>query len=357
MADKPQLVDISSRTILRVILILAAFGLLYFIRDVLFILFVALILAAAMDPFADWFQKRRIPRAFAVIVVYVLLLAILGLIVALVAPPVATQAAQLSERFPEIVEDFSGKYEALKQFSEQYNLPDRFAQFFDVFGGGASRFADSANGVLSRTLSVFGGFASFLVILVISFYFTVDEDGVKKFLKIITPTKHKDYVRNLFERIQYKLAKWVQGQLFLAVIMGIVVGVVLRIVGVPYALVLGLLAGLFELIPVIGPIVAAIPAVILAFFVSPLHGVGVLIFYIVLQQIENHFLVPKIMQKTVGLHPVIVIISMLIGAKIAGVLGILLAVPVATILSVFFKDFVGGLETVDSMKRNGGGQQ
>lgn len=335
------IIDISSNTIFRVVLILLAIVFLYYIRDVLLILLVSIILAAAMDPFADFFQRHRVPRALAVLIVYGVFLAILALIIALIVPPVAKQVSQLSENIPYAIDVITEKYNASQVLIERYNIEDRFQQLFEILGKGLGDFSLNGGGILSRTLSLFGGFASFLLILVISFYFTVDEGGIKRFLKLLSPKEHEPYVINLFERIQLKLAKWVQGQLFLAVLMGVVIGVVLWAVGIPYALVFGLIAGLLELIPVIGPIVAAIPAIIVAFFVSPLHGAGILAFYIIINQVENHILVPKIMQKAVGLHPVLVIIAMLIGWRLAGFVGVLLAVPVATIVVVFVRDFLG----------------
>lgn len=339
------IVDISSATIFRVIVVLAILFLVYEIRDILLLLLISIVLAAAMDPFADRLQRYRIPRSVAVFIVYAVFLGLIVLIVALIIPPVAYQVDQLYENVPAVIDGVTGKYRAIQTFVVEYRIEDRFQEILKLIGSKAGEYASEEGGnIVSRTLSLFGGFVSFLLILVISFYLTVDEDGIKKFIRAITPKMHETYVIGLIERMQLKLARWIQGQLVLAVIMGLLVGIVLWAAGIPYALIFGLLAGFLELIPVIGPIVAAIPAIIVAFFVSPYHGVGILLFYIVINQLENHILIPKIMQKVVGLHPVVVIFAMLIGAKLAGIIGILLAVPVATIVSVFIRDLMRSSE-------------
>ena len=174
--------------------------------------------------------------------------------------------------------------------------------------------------------------------MVITFYMTVEEDGLKKFVRSIAPIEYQPYLVQKTNRIQIKMGGWLRGQLILMLIVGTLSFIGLTILGVPYALVLAVFAGLAEFVPFLGPIIAAVPAVFFAFSDSPWKAVGVIIFYTVLQQLENQVIVPKVMQKAVGLNPIVVITVMLVGAKVAGLMGILLAVPATTIAWIFIGD-------------------
>jgi len=176
------------------------------------------------------------------------------------------------------------------------------------------------------------------VILVISFYLTVQEKGVKRFIMSLTPAKHQSYLSSLIERIQRKMGGWLRGQLLLMLIVGILTYIALRLIGLKYALVLALIAGILEIVPYIGPIISAIPAVILGFVQSPFLALLVIILYILIQQIESQIIAPQVMRRAVGLNPIITIIAILIGAKLAGILGIILAVPITAALAEFLKD-------------------
>jgi predicted PurR-regulated permease PerM len=146
---------------------------------------------------------------------------------------------------------------------------------------------------------------------------------------------------NMFVRVQDKLGLWLRAQLLLSGIIFLVTWIGLLILGVKYSLVLALIAGITEVIPFIGPIIGAIPAVLLAFLQSPIKALLVLILYLVIQQLEGNILVPKVMQKTVGLNPIVVIVVILLGAKIAGVLGALLSIPVAVAIMTIAGDWFG----------------
>jgi predicted PurR-regulated permease PerM len=177
---------------------------------------------------------------------------------------------------------------------------------------------------------VFGGVLSFVLILVFSFYFAMQEKGIEEFLAIITPAEYEKYVVGLWHRTQRKIGLWMQGQLILGLIVGILVYLGLTLIGVEHALVLAVLAGLFEIIPVFGPTLSAIPAVAIGFSGG---GVGIGLFvvalYVIIQQFENHLIYPLVVTKVVGVPPLLVILALIIGAQVAGFLGILLAVPIA----------------------------
>ena len=328
--------DISSGTIIRIILIVLAVALLFFLRDVLLVILASLIIAAAVDSFADWLQRFKVPRVLSVVIVYIIFLAFLAGLVALVVPPVVDQAREMSANFPEFKDSLFSKYEGVKGFSERYGLVEKLEEA--VSGVGA---VSTTGGILSRTAGLFGGIASMIFILVISFYLAVAENGIKKFITAVVPEEHHAYVLRLIEKMKIMVGRWVRGQLLVAAIMGVVIGVVLWLAGVKFALVLGVLGGVLEFIPVIGPIIAGLLGTAMALTISPWLGLGIFIFYIVLNQLENHVLIPNIMRKAVGLNPIVVILALLIGYKVAGVVGILLSIPVATIVAVFIRDLMG----------------
>lgn len=333
MTTNLQTINISTSTILRIILILLGLVFLYIIRDVLIIVFVAIVIAAAINGPANWLQRHRVPRILGVIFLYLILFLVLALIITLILPPLAEQIKHLVTAFPEYTEkigvgfqEWWGKYKG-----EGENLQN-------FLGRLADKLTQAATSIFATIGGIFGGLASALIVLVISFYLAVQEKGVKKFLMSLTPIEHQVYVSDLIERIQIKIGGWLRGQLLLCVIVGTLVFIGLSLLGVKYALVLALIAGILEIVPYLGPIMAAVPAIILAFFQSPPLALLVLLLYIVIQELENHIIVPQVMRRAVGLNPIIVIIVMLIGAKLAGILGIVLAVPIAAAIAEFLKD-------------------
>jgi len=166
----------------------------------------------------------------------------------------------------------------------------------------------------------------------------VEENAIKKLVWSIAPEKHQVYVMQLINRIQKKIGLWLRGQLILCLVIFVLSYIGLLILGVKYALMLALIASITELVPYIGPIIGSIPAVVLAFAQSPMLAVFVVALYYGIQLVESNILTPKIMEKAVGINPIISIVALLVGFKVAGVVGAILSIPVATAVSVFVKD-------------------
>ena len=206
-------------------------------------------------------------------------------------------------------------------------------------------FASSfSNTVFQTTKGVASGIVSFITILVISFYLTVEENGMKNFIKYLTPFKHQAYITILVNKIQKKMGAWVLGQVILSAVIFGLVFIGLTALNVKYALVLALLAGLLEIVPYIGPFVSGAIATFFAFLQSPTLAVAVIILWVVTQQLESNVIVPIVMSRSVGLNPVMVILGILTGATLGGIIGILLAVPVMSAFSVFISDVIEGRE-------------
>lgn len=321
--------EISITSVLKVILVFAALWVLFLVRDILLILLVVLLITVALEPYVTKLEQEKVPRALSVIVLYLALLVVLGLLLYFVIPPVANQVKELTFNFPYYTSRLS-----------DFNIGD-FAPISGFLNSISSRLSDVAGGVLGALVSVFGGIAFAIIIFALTFYALVDGENIKKSLISIIPTNKKDRLRATIVKVSEKLSDWMRGQLLLMLIIGVVDGSILAIMGIKYALTLGLLAGLFEIIPVLGPILSAIAAALVAFILgAPLWKVGVILAaYIIVQQLEGYILVPKIMQKAIGMSPIVVIIAILIGNKLLGLGGALLAVPVAAGIQVFVKEY------------------
>jgi len=254
------------------------------------------------------------------------------LVVTLIFPSLSVQVKQLAINFPEFMEQIGL---SVQEFWGKYNVGGNLQNVLDKFSQGLEQATSSIFGTI---INLFGGLFSAGIVLVISFYLAVQEKGVKRFLVSLTPTEHHHYASDLIERIQSKIGGWMRGQILLMLIIGVLTYIGLFFLDVKYALTLALIAGLFELIPYVGPFIALIPAAILAFIQAPLLGLLVVILYVVIQQLENYVIVPQVMKKTVGLNPIVIIIVMLIGAKLAGVIGIILSVPLTASIAEFLKD-------------------
>lgn len=321
-------------------LVLFSLGVIYFLHnqliDVAIVILFSIIIASGIDPGARWFQRRRIPRVLAVIFVYFIVLLIIGFIFYLIVPTLFSEISNISstlslytqapvdrgiisELFPGLPESLANILQQITTSSENY-INDVLINFSNV----ASK--------------VFGGVLSMVLIIVFSFYLSVQEKGIENFLSIVTPIGKEEYVLDLWARSSNKIGKWLQGQILLGLLIGVLVFLGLMILGIPYALVFALLAAVFELIPIVGPILSAVPPFIIAVVQSPTLGFLVLGLYFLIQQFENHLIYPLVVRKIIGIPPIMTIIAIFVGGKIGGLLGILLSIPVAVVLLEIFND-------------------
>lgn len=318
-------VDVSVWTIAKIILVLTGFYLLFFIRDILALLFIVLILVAAFDPIINKWEKK-LHRGPAVVLLFVIILLVLAAIIYVIVPPVISQLSQLINQLPDIAQRFRDAEKYVPAIEK--NLSSISQYLTDITGG-----------FVSITAGVFGGVFSLLTAFVITAYMLLDKNAFSQFAISIMPNSNRRHIIVLLKKIGQKLGGWFRGQILLGIIIGTCDLIGLLIIGVPYALILAIISGLLEIIPTIGPIVAGIIAVIVAYTADPIKAVFAVVLYIIVQQLENNFIVPKLMQKAVGLSPVIIIFSILIGAKLLGIIGAILAVPLAASISVIAQEW------------------
>jgi predicted PurR-regulated permease PerM len=296
------------------------------------------VLSTAFDPWVDRLQNYRIPRVLGIILIFILIFGGASVILALIIPPLITQVNELTSNFPEIYQKFVSEFSALQNLSANSSMQNSINTALQSLQLSVGK---AGSGVFNAVSSFFGGLIAFIAILIMTFYIVSEESGMKRFFRSVAPLQYQPYLHQLLAKVQVKMGGWLRGQLLLLLIVAIMDFIGLSIIGVKYALVLALFAGLLEFIPMIGSTIAAIPAVFVAFTMSPTKGMLTVLLFIVVQQIENNFIVPKVMKTTTGLHSIVTIIVMLIGAKVAGLLGIILAVPVTLILVTIYQDVWG----------------
>lgn len=327
--SKKVIIDISTRSIIKILLILVGVVFLYWIRDIIVLFFVVLIIVTALSPIVDRWQKEM-PRSVAVILLYVIILLLFAAAGLLIIPPLVNQIKALALNLPDYLNFLSPSWQSL------HNLTNVSQKTLLTISEQLSKFGYN---IFTTTLGVLSGLVVAFTVLVLSFYLLLEQEGAKKFLLSLAPIARKEYWGEVANKIALKMGAWLRGQLLLMLIVGLLDLIGVLIFRVPYPLALGVWAALTEIIPYIGPWLGLIPAVIIAFAVSPWTALFILIWYVLVQQVEAQFLVPRIMGKALGLSPVIVILAILIGAKLLGILGVLLAVPIAAALSVIAQEY------------------
>lgn len=330
-------VTITPGSVVTVLLFLLLVFLLWFLRDIVLVVVTAVVIASAMEPAIRFFSERGLKRLMAVVLMYFLVAGVFFSVLFLFIPPILNDAAIFLKQLPQTVSslNISDTTHGLLPWG---SVADTFSSA-DLLQSISTTITDSTGGVFSTVSAFFGGVLSFILIVVFSFYFSVQETGVDDFLRIITPIKEQAYVLHLWKRSQVKIGKWMQGQLVLAAIVGILLYLGLVILGVPHALLLAVLAAVFELIPIFGQILAAIPAVAVGLATGgATEGLLIAGLYLVVQQFEAHLIYPVVVKKVVGVPPLLVILSLLIGFKLFGFLGVLLSVPIAGAVQEFVAD-------------------
>lgn len=346
MAQKETTITITTGTVIRTVLVLAIVGLLFFLRDKVLDVLTAIVIASSIEPAVAGLVKRKVPRVLAVILVYLSLFGVFFVIFFFFLPSVFGDLATFIAAMPQYIDTLT-KTDAFNHYAQIVGgLPDGSQiSSADIIGSIRDSLGIDTlfNNTFAAIAAIFGGVFSFVLIIVFSFYFAVIETGVDDFLRVVTPREHHAYVLGLWRRSQKKIGLWMQGQVLLAVIMGVLVFLLLTIFGIPHALVLAVITACFEIIPVFGPVLAAVPAVAIAFAAGgPGLGIITVFIYVTAQQFENHLIYPLVVTRVVGVPPLLVILALIVGAELAGFIGIILSVPIAATIRELARDYEGG---------------
>ncbi len=341
-APKSSRINISTSTIFRFFLVAVFLALLYYIFDVVMVIMAAVVIASAIEPMVRRLKRYHVNRVISVIILYLLIAAILAGLLVFFLPMVATDIASFITNLPQTI-SLDTLWSPIRDLGVTFGSTSLAAgnslSISQFVQGLQSMFAGTGTGAFRTASFIFGGVLSLILIAVLSFYFAVQEGGVDDFLRIVTPVKHHAYITDLWHRSQRKIGFWLQGQLLLGVVVGVLVYLVLMIMGIPHALVLALFAALFEIIPVFGPIISSVPAILIA-FAEKGAGTGFLLMalYVIIYQFESQLFYPLVVKKIVGISPIVVILALVIGAKLAGVLGALIAVPISAAIMEYVND-------------------
>lgn len=312
---------------------------LYLAREAVLLIYLSAVVAIGLGPIVGAIERTalfggriHLKRWQAILLLYVLLLGLLVGVAMLIVPPLASQASELWDKVPEYLHRGQQHLIRLGLLNRELSVREAVQQAPVAAG------TDALGTVFGAVAGVVGGIFGFVTIVILAFYFLLDADHLVRTFVRLFPRTDRSRVGEACGRVTNKVSAWLAGQLLLGGIIGGTAAIALFAMGVPYFYVLALISGVGELIPIIGPIIAAIPAVLVALTVSPTLALGVAVFFFAQQQLENHILVPRIMSRQVGVSPVIVIVSLLVGGSLLGILGAIIAVPTAAILQVFFEE-------------------
>lgn len=333
-------ISISTGTIVRVILAGFLVMALAKLWSLLLILLTSIVIASFVEGGVKRMKGYNVGRILAVVLIYVAIVGVIAGIVYLFIPLLLSELKNIidiiSKYLPanaNIIDTSSLKdaNTVFKSLAQSDSLVQATSSLKTVL-------AKTSGGVFDFMSSLFGGIINFVLIFVISFYLSIQEKGIQKFLRIVTPDKHEAYVIDLWERSQRKIGLWIRGQMLLGVVIAVIIYIGLMIMGLPSALVLALIAGFSELIP-FGIILATVPAVSFAYVDGGISlALMVTGFYIIVQQLETYVIQPIVVKRVIGVSPLVVILSILAGAKLAGFWGLILAVPVAVALLEYMDD-------------------
>lgn len=313
-------IDISHKTILFIAIFILAIWIVYLIRDLLIILFVAVILTSAFSPLVRLLTRLKIPKSLSIAIVYLMIIGAVSSLLAIIVPPFVEETRRLFLTLPPY----------LDQLLDSAAIDKSVIQ---------SQLSSISRNIFSITLSIFDNLLTIIFLLVLTFYLMLEREDVENRFAALFVGK-EERVKKLLIQIEEKLGSWLRGQLFLSLVIGLLTYIGLLVLGVPYALPLAVVAGVLEVVPVIGPIISAIPSIAIALTISPVLSLGVAAMYFAIQQLENHLIVPQVMKRAVGLNPLIVILAIAIGGRLLGIAGALLAVPLAVVIQIIATEII-----------------
>lgn len=328
---QPRKIEITQKSVFAVLLSLLIVFVIYKLRDLMVLVFISVLLASALNPIVGLLQKKKVPRSFAILVVYVVFIGIIATILAVVLPPLVHETANMVSRLN------------VSQFPVYFDTADlqgSFRSYNDLLGN----VGGSIPGLLSAVIGTFSGLLIVFTVFVMTYYILVERYHLHHYLKwLFGKTDAEGRAERFVDRVEKELGGWVRGEMFLMFIIGLMTYVGLRIMNIPYAFPLAILAGVLELVPNIGPTISAVPAVALAYFtISPATAVSVMILYILIQQLENNIVVPKVMSNATNISPLIAIILIIAGVQLGGVAGAVLSLPTYILLRNILKEVGNG---------------
>ncbi len=347
--DKELRVSITPSTIVTALIVVIAAYALWLLRDLMLLVLTAIVIASAIEPGIAFFIRNRMPRFVAALLVYVLVFGAVFFILYLFFPPIVADATNFLSSMPRYLDTINIPT-SISDLTSATSLAAGGAEtqsFVQALISLQSVFTAGSGGILQLLITFFGGVFSLVLVIVLSFYFALQDTGVDDFLRMVMPREYEEYSVNLWKRSQKKIGLWMQGQILLSVIVGILTYLGLLIIGIPYALLLAVFTGMAEIIPIFGSLIAGAIAVTVGYSDGGVALAAIVAgLYIVVNQFESNLIYPLIVKKIVGIPPLLVIVALIAGYTLAGFIGVLLSVPLAAVLLELVSDF-------DKHKRRG----
>jgi predicted PurR-regulated permease PerM len=313
-------VEISQKTIIFTAIFLLSLFVIWQLRDLVLLFFLCFIFMEALNPAVLWIQKFKIPKILAILVLYILIWTGISLSLAGAIPIIVTETTNLIKILPSTLNSITllgiNPIDISSQLKIIENIPGSFA---------------------TTVISIFSNLISVFAFFVITFYLLLERRDFEKHAQQLLSPDNANKAIDIINLLEKRLGRWVSGQFFLMLIIGTISYFGYQVMGLNYALPLGIIAGFLEMVPNIGPIITSIIAGLVGLTISPMTGLIAILWGIIIQQLENNFIVPKIMKESVGLNPIVTIFLIAIGGSLAGVVGAIIAVPLYLTASVFYQ--------------------
>jgi predicted PurR-regulated permease PerM len=317
-------IEVSHKTIVFAVLLLLSLGLIFILRDLILELFVALLLMTILGPMVSTLSKYKVPRPLSVLITYILVIGFLAGTVSLIVPTVIDQTTSFVNALPNYLANIG-------------ITPTISSEVINAF---VNNVGLASGAIFQFTFSIVNNVIAILAVLVFAFYMLVSRDKLEDQLGVFFGEEKKKEFGGVIDTLEKKLGGWARGELILMFAIGLATYVGLRLIGIPYALPLAILGGILEIVPFLGPIISAVPSVLIGIGISPLTGAGVVALTFLIHQLEGYILVPKIMEKSAGVSPLVTLISLAVGARLAGIVGAIISVPVVITLQILAKKYL-----------------
>lgn len=310
------------------------------IAQIILLIFYSIVLSYLLNPLVTLIEKKGIKRTLSILLVYLILITFIIIVLMSIVPRLSSEFENLVVLLPSY---FNRIYDYFNNIFVKYSkhidkLPPEFQAIREVFLENLNEIQalllNYIRNITSSVINIFSKMISFFIVPILTFYFLRDKDYFKKKIILIIPKNHRNDVVKIGRETDEILGKFVRGQLLVATFVGISTSIALLIIGVDFAIIIGLVAGIADIIPYFGPIIGIFPALIFALLKSPVKALWVIISFTIIQQLESNIIEPKIVGESVGVHPVVVMLALLIGGSYFGIIGMLFAIPMTIVLRI-----------------------
>jgi predicted PurR-regulated permease PerM len=324
-----QKIEITWGSLWRILIMFIVVSMLFMMRQVLVILFLAIVISSALDAPLNWLERRKVPRILGILFILLIGLSAMVLLLYTVVPIAFIELKDFADNMDKVGT-------VLGNVIGVPNLSDTISGGLSNLGG---MLVPSQASVASLLPKIFENLIMGIMVMVISIYLAWYRDGIEGFLRAVLPLQYEQYSISVLHRARKKIGKWLEGQLIVTAIVAVVVFIGLKLLGVNYALVIALLAGVLEIIPFVGPIIAGALAFLIGVSQSTAIGIAAVVLFFVIHQLEAHIMMPLVMRKTTGIHPVIVALAIVAGYQLDGFVGVILAIPFVVVIQELIDDF------------------